>query len=160
MWDLLPITTQPRISEWIWQCGLWFVMGESMGTSCSSVLTMLILPAAVCLSQRLSHAVASASFSTARLGMARKLSCRLRSGVPTWKAVVILELIRAQRPALQVRKCGFATDLVEAILARMASHNSRPIQHIFKKVQNRFSKTRIQTRFKHIQIQLQKKIQK
>ena len=85
--------------------------------------TLLTLPAAMCLSQRLSHAVASASFSTPRLGMVRKLSCSLRSCVPTWIAVVILKRIRVQCPELQVGKCGLAKELVEAIPARMASHN-------------------------------------
>lgn len=64
-----------------------------------TIVTWLILPVVICLSQRLSHACLSISNYTAKLRMAHYISYRLfDSAFPTWITVVILELIHAKNP--------------------------------------------------------------
>ena len=63
------------------------------------LVTWLILPVVICLSQRLSHACLSISNYTAKLRMAHYISYSLLdSAFTTWITVVILELIHAEYP--------------------------------------------------------------
>ena len=73
----------------------------SLGESSLMVVTWLILPVVICLSQRLSHACLSVnnSYETAN-GSLNQLSFIWWS-LTTWITVVILELIHAQRPDLR-----------------------------------------------------------
>ena len=64
----------------------------------SLVPTWLILPAVICLSQRLSHACLSTSRIMVKPRMAHYNShCLLDLDYPTWITVVILELIHANK---------------------------------------------------------------
>ena len=73
------------------------------------ILTWLILPVVICLSQRLSHASLSISIYTVKLRKAHYISYSLFDGTPTtWITVVILELIHAQ-----VRRLFGAVDLLD-----------------------------------------------
>jgi len=60
--------------------------------------TWLILPAIICLSQRLSHACLSISNYTAKLRTAHYISYNLLDDSVTWITVGILELIHVQSP--------------------------------------------------------------
>jgi hypothetical protein len=65
------------------------------------VVTWLILPVVICLSQRLSHACLSISKYTVKLRMAHYISYNLFDDTfTTWITVVILELIHAKKPRL------------------------------------------------------------
>lgn len=62
------------------------------------IVTWLILPVVICLSQRLSHACLSINFYTVKLRMAHYNSYSLLDNLLlTWITVVILELIHAKK---------------------------------------------------------------
>ena len=70
----------------------------STGSINHLVPTWLILPAVICLSQRLSHACLSTSRLMVKPRMAHYNShCLLDLDYPTWITVVILELIHANK---------------------------------------------------------------
>jgi hypothetical protein len=62
------------------------------------VITWLILPAIICLSQRLSHACLSISNYTTKLRKAHYISYNLLDWFFSWITVGILELIHAKNP--------------------------------------------------------------
>jgi hypothetical protein len=67
-----------------------------------TLVTWLILPVVICLSQRLSHASLSISICTVKLRKAHYISYSLFDGaLTTWITVVILELIHAQKRRLR-----------------------------------------------------------
>ena len=72
---------------------------RGLRTTVLELVTWLILPVVICLSQRLSHACLSISNYTAKLRMAHYISYSLLdSAFTTWITVVILELIHAEYP--------------------------------------------------------------
>ena len=62
-YNRLPTPFQHPAARW----AMSFLIDGAVGACCNAVVTWLILPAVICLSQRLSHACASVSFSMARL---------------------------------------------------------------------------------------------